>query len=111
MKYQGSKNRIAKHILPIILKDRKEGQWYVEPFCCGCNTIDKVTGNRLASDSHSELIAMFKELQKGWIPPKEVSEEEYRTIRRSVAKDNFNYLKGYVGFNLSFSGKWWGRLC
>jgi len=26
MKYLGSKNRIAKHLLPIILKDRKEGQ-------------------------------------------------------------------------------------
>ena len=37
MKYMGSKNRIAKYILPIILKDRLEGQWYVEPFCGGCN--------------------------------------------------------------------------
>jgi len=26
----GSKNRIAKEIIPLILKDRKEGQWYVE---------------------------------------------------------------------------------
>ena len=37
MKYMGSKNRIAKYILPIILKDRKEGQWYVEPFVGGAN--------------------------------------------------------------------------
>lgn len=29
MKYMGSKERIAKHILPIILKDRKPEQWYV----------------------------------------------------------------------------------
>lgn len=52
MKYMGSKNRIAKYILPIILKDRKECQWYVEPFVGGCNTIDKVVGNRIGSDIH-----------------------------------------------------------
>ena len=32
MKYMGSKARIAKHILPIMLKHRKEGQWAV-PDC------------------------------------------------------------------------------
>lgn len=35
MKYMGSKNRIAKEILPIILRDRKPNQWYVEPFVGG----------------------------------------------------------------------------
>ena len=35
MKYLGSKNKIAKYILPIILKDRTEGQYYVEPFMGG----------------------------------------------------------------------------
>ena len=43
MKYMGSKARIAKHILPIILKDRKPNQWYSEPFTGGANLIDKVT--------------------------------------------------------------------
>ena len=51
MKYMGSKNRIAKHILPIILKDRKEGQWYVEPFVGGANIRDKVECKRIGSDS------------------------------------------------------------
>ncbi len=35
MKYMGSKARFAKDILPIILKDRKPEQWYVEPFARG----------------------------------------------------------------------------
>ena len=47
MKYMGSKARIAKYILPIILKDRKEGQCYVEPFVGGANMIDKVDGQRI----------------------------------------------------------------
>jgi len=42
MKYMGSKNRIANEILPIILKDRIENQYYIEPFCGGLGTFDKV---------------------------------------------------------------------
>ena len=104
MKFMGSKNRIAKHILPIILKDRTEGQWYVEPMCGGCNIIDKVTGNRLANDVHFELIEMFRALQNGWVPPTSVTEQEYTIIKKG---DN-HALRGYVGFNMSYAGKWWG---
>jgi len=33
MKYTGSKDRIAKHILPIILKDRNPEQYVIDLFC------------------------------------------------------------------------------
>lgn len=39
MIYQGSKNRISKHILPIVTKYLTENRYYVEPFCGGCNMI------------------------------------------------------------------------
>ena len=42
MKYMGSKNRIAKHLLPIMLSEcEKHGitKW-VEPFVGGCGMID-----------------------------------------------------------------------
>ena len=55
MKYMGSKNRHAKEILPFVLMDRKEGQYYVEPFCGGCNIIDKVDNPRIANDIHYSL--------------------------------------------------------
>ena len=42
MKYQGSKNRIAKYILPLITERLKPEQWYVEPFMGGANMMDKV---------------------------------------------------------------------
>ena len=58
MKYMGSKNRIAKDILPIILKDRTPKQWYIEPFCGGLGTLDKVTSNRIASDKNKYIIEM-----------------------------------------------------
>jgi DNA adenine methylase len=102
----GSKNRIAKYILPIILKDRKEGQYYVEPFCGGCNLIDKVDGNRIGADTNKYLIALLLKLQEGWIPPS-ISKEEYLLIKDN--KENYpDYLLGYVGFQLTFSSQWFG---
>lgn len=102
----GSKARIAKYILPIILKDRKEGQWYVEPFCGGCNTLDKVTGNRIGCDSNEYLIALFDAVSKGWIPPEFISEGDYSRIGNN--KDENMPLTGYVGFAFSYGGKWFG---
>ena len=63
MKYMGSKNRIAKEILPIMLKERGQRTW-VEPFVGGANMIDKVSGNRIGADANKYLIAMWKGLQK-----------------------------------------------
>jgi DNA adenine methylase len=40
MKYMGSKARVAKEIASII--DYKNYDYYIEPFCGGCNFIDKI---------------------------------------------------------------------
>ncbi|WP_243473544.1 DNA adenine methylase [Winogradskyella sp. MH6] len=101
----GSKARFAKHLLPIILKDRKPKQSYIEPFAGGMNMIDKVDGIRIANDQHEELMAMWQALiYDKWDPPKSVSEDEYKTIKYN--QDDFpKHLVAYVGFN-SFGGKW-----
>lgn len=65
MKYMGSKNRIAKHILPIMLEYKTDDMVWVEPFVGGANMIDKVKGQRIGADFNEYLIAMWKELQKG----------------------------------------------
>lgn len=106
MIYMGSKNRIASEILPIILKDRALNQYYVEPFCGGCNLIDKVHGNRIANDFNKYLIAMFKELLNGWIPSW-ITLEEYQKVKKN--KDLYpDYYVGYVGFISSFRGIFFG---
>jgi DNA adenine methylase len=110
MKYMGSKARIAKYILPIILKDRKEGQWYVEPFCGGCNTLDKVTGNRVGCDSNLNVINSMIAIRDCVcdLPKdnKQFTEEDYKELRTS----NYKY-KSYAGFAFSYSGKWLGGWC
>lgn len=107
MKYMGSKRRIAKYILPIILKDRKVGQWYIEPFVGGANLIDKVDGKRIGADSNKYLIALLKYMQQEEFELPFIGEKGYKEIQNN--KDNYpDWLVGYVGINLSFGGKWFG---
>lgn len=60
MKYMGSKNRIAKHLLPIMLAEaEKHGiTTWVEPFVGGANMIDKVpdTFERIGYDLNDHVI-------------------------------------------------------
>jgi DNA adenine methylase len=107
MKYMGSKNRIAKNILPIMLKNRKENQYWVEPFVGGANILDKVNYYRLASDCNPYLISFLQAVSQGWLPKEKYTEDEYYFIR-----DNKKLIDpavvGYVGFALSYGGKWFG---
>ena len=77
-------------------------------FCGSCNIISKIDKNRvrIANDKHKYLIAMWKELQNGWDMPNNISEEEYKYIKNH--KDENPALTGFVGFGLSYSGKWFG---
>lgn len=104
MKYMGSKARIAKHILPIILKDRKEGQWYVEPFVGGANMIDKVEGNRIGADVNPYLIEALKLIRDNpYSIPDLITEDDYQSAKVAQTKGG---LCGFIGFSMSFGGKW-----
>lgn len=104
MKYMGSKNRIAKHILPLILHSRQSDQYYVEPFVGSANMIDKVTGLRIGNDTNLPLIELWKKLIQGWLPPDYITKEEYYEIKNDP--DIFPLeLVGWVCFCCSFSGK------
>jgi DNA adenine methylase len=107
MKYMGSKDRIAKEILPIMLHFKKEEQTWVEPFVGGANMIDKVKGKRIGADNHQYLINFWDNVSKGWLPPREITEKEYKNIQNN--KEFYDpALVGYVGFALSYGGKWFG---
>lgn len=105
MRYLGSKRKLFKHIAPYILRKRVQGQSYVEPFVGGCNSIDKVAGHRIGGDTNSYLIKMWKALQKGWIPPNNISRDFYYDVRDN--KDKYTpEIVAFVGFCCSFGGKW-----
>lgn len=101
----GSKNRISKHILPIILQDREPEQWYVEPFVGGGNVIDKVTGNRIGGELNKYVADLLIKISEGWLPPQKVTEEEWTHVKNN--KDEYPlYYVGYCGVCLSFGSVW-----
>lgn len=109
MKYMGSKNRIAKYLLPIILKNRKPTQYYIEPFVGGCNMIDKVEGLRIGADLNKYLISMWQGLQQGLPKPLEIPKAKYDEARLEFNKGtNIQYSDfeiGWIGWMASFNGR------
>ncbi len=106
MKYLGSKNRIAKHILPIMEQYRENRTW-VEPFVGGANMIDKVEGWRIGSDLNEYVIALLNEMTKPNFEAPEISEEKYNDIKLNQSKYP-KWVVGYAGTQLSFGATWFG---
>lgn len=102
----GSKNRIAKHILPIMLEDAENHDIHiwVEPFVGGANMIDKVPEafKRIGIDLNPHTIGallgirdIVNEL------PETVSEEEYKALKGQEASP----ISSWIRFGASFGGK------
>lgn len=110
MKYVGSKNRLSKYIVPIIQsKITRETNAYIEPFCGGCNIIDKIRcRNRYASDSNKYLISLLKVVRDNPdIIPQTITEEIYNNVR--LNKNNYeDWYVGLVGFCSTYGAKWFG---
>lgn len=110
MKYMGSKSRISKYILPIMLEHVIEYDYFYDICCGGGNLIDKVpnTIKRIAVDNNKYLIEALKLIRDNPLSlPKdktETNEQIYKDMKFSLNKA----LKGYYGFALSYAGKWFG---
>lgn len=106
MKYFGGKFRVRKDIVKVLNGIREENQVYIEPFVGAGWVMALMDGERYGYDKHPYLISMYEKLQDGWLPPTELSEEEYKHIQNN--KDENPHLTGFVGFGCSFAGKWFG---
>ena len=108
MLYMGSKRRIAKHILPIML-DGHSGTW-VEPFVGGGNMIDKVPGPRIGADVNPEVIKALRFIRDyaDRLPQnnQEFTESDYKLIR--LSRSLIGQIGGFAGFAYSYGGKWLG---
>jgi DNA adenine methylase len=102
----GSKNRIARHIVPIMVKEKGNRTW-VEPFVGGANVIDKVPGKRIGADVNRYLIEALRLIRDTPdLIPDLITEEDYDKARYGKIEDEG--LTGYIGFTMSFGGKWFG---
>lgn len=107
----GSKSRVVNDILPIIQQriDTYGIKTYIEPFCGGCNVIDKVKcEKKIASDNNKYLIAVFKNLNKIQSLPEFIAKEHYSEVRDCFNKSE-NYFQdwyiGAIGFLASYNGR------
>ena len=112
MKYQGSKRRIAKYIIPIMLNsvEINEETIFYDVFCGGANLIDKVPlKNRIAIDNDDYLIEALKVIRDNPtnLPKnnKEFTEKDYSNVKNNKEKYP-KWFVGYVGFALSWGGRW-----
>ena len=114
MKYMGSKRRLAKHILPIMLKDAHKGQHFYDLFCGGGNLICEVPDDytKVANDKfyYTYMALNFIKNHIDKIPKNksEFTEEDYHRLKTQPQTNDevLDGLKGYVGFALAYSGKW-----
>ena len=106
MKYMGSKNRIAKHILPIMLKEMEERGYstWVEPFVGGGNVIDKVPSKykRIGADLNEHTIAAMLGI-RDFVQdlPSLVTRKQYKELKGSPA----HTVSSWVRYECSFGSK------
>lgn len=108
MRYMGGKSRISKALSEVILAHTDKRKVYVEPFVGGGAMAEKMAPHFetvILNDLHEDLMLMWDAvLNKGWIPPTEVSYEQYQELRNAEP----SALRGFAGFGGSFGGKWFG---
>lgn len=112
MKYMGSKNRLAKELVPIIQKyiDDNNIENYLEPFVGGANIIDKIKcKNKYGSDNNKYLIELLKRVQSKEPLYEEVTKELYSKARNEFNNNKIESFEdwqiGNIGFLASFNGR------
>lgn len=110
--YLGGKTRMLKKIIPVIdgVREKFGNGDYIEPFVGGGSVVcavNKELGNVFASDANCYLISMYKDIQNGWVPPKHVTEDLYKSIKENPEMYKKSEV-AFAGFCCSFASKWFG---
>lgn len=115
MVYQGSKNRLAKFLVPIIQRYINDNniKTYIEPMCGSCSIIEKIKcENRIASDVNDELIALLQYVKSDpilSIAPIDCDFEHYAEVRENRKLGTNKYSKEYtalIGYCASYGGRY-----
>lgn len=112
MRYQGSKAKIAKHIIPIITNELTDDKVFVDLFGGGMNLVDKIEHpKKVACDINRYVIALWNEIQRNGMAniPLNVSEDMYHRIKESFINgrtDYEEYVTGYAAICCSYGCGW-----
>lgn len=110
MKYLGSKQRIAKYIVPILQNciNNNDIKTYYEPFVGGANVINKIKCQcRVGSDLNKYLIGLLNHVKNGGELLDSVSKELYSEVRSKYKTGIYeDWYVGNIGFLASYNGRW-----
>ena len=105
MQYLGGKrtHSLGKKIADTIAP---KGLWF-EAFAGGLSVSVELAryGPGIVMDIHPGLIALYQACMLGYVPPLNVTKEEYHAAKALPDSDP---LKAFIGFACSFGGKWFG---
>jgi DNA adenine methylase len=102
LQYFGGKHRISKELAAFI-QPLVTGS-YVEPFCGACWVGLRIKAeSKTFADINPDLILMYQELQRGWEPPVEINENDYRDLKD--LPPGLLPERAFAGFGCSFSGR------
>ena len=107
MRYVGGKSKLAKSINEIVRTKMDGCHTYLEPFMGGGATLARnapMFKYSYASDIVPDLVMMWQEVQRGWLPEGNVCDAVYESYRNALP----SAMRGFVGFGCSFGGKWFG---
>lgn len=107
MQYPGGKVLHAKYIAKIINEEINKNKYnaYVEPFCGMCSVGLQVQSlPRYFFDASEDVICYLQALQNGWLPPNELSEEEYNVLKNAECSP----LRTFAMHGCSWGAKWKG---
>ena len=98
MRYQGSKKRIAAHVVKLI-QDNIGDRTYVEPFIGGCNVFkDVMAKHKIGADANAYVIGIWQGLKNGSLNiPDDISKPFYYDVKQSYKDGDGRYSKGMIG--------------
>lgn len=107
MQYAGGKHYLGRKLETAILGHTTCRGPYFEPFVGGANSFEVLAphfSSSHASDLHEDLIMLYQAIASGWEPPRSIDESTYKSLRNASP----SALRAFVGFGVSFGGKWFG---
>lgn len=123
MVYLGSKNKIAKYIVPILqnIIDKNKYELYIEPFVGGGNIIDKINCfSKLGYDINEDLITLHRAVQNYtkdfaydfyWKLCDELNKQENKEQNKKQwlfykNQTSSSVIKAFYGFIASYNGRY-----
>jgi DNA adenine methylase len=108
MQYVGGKQKSGGHHIAAVIKHyakQVSTPDVVEPMCGGLSVTSRLKQFAVhARDACVPLIALYRAMQQGWLPPAEVTRAEW--LHYKAVQDPHDPMTAFVGFGCSRSGAW-----